>query len=294
MNVYETDIMNLLNENEAIMGTDTVVLEVELPFDLPEEVNALDRTKYKVLFKNANAVITGEGGKKQPEDVINLILDALKLCLSFLAKFGSKFLGRAVIPDQLKIKIIAKDLQGAPFRMTLNPIGFLLDFVVNALVNKLFEMAVAPVRANAYIKSYKEMISRLEQIKRVCDDRETKEKCDILIEKINKAIKDLESKIVKEVSNMKTLKEAMLDIDESINHSIVTESDLYDSLCEAEAECLDEDEFLNPDIFTNEDASLSEGKKCTKCENADEDDEDDVEDDLDESCLYMEGLDDEF
>lgn len=293
MNIYETDIMNLLNENEAIMGTDTVVLEVELPFDLPEEVGVLDRAKYKVLFKNANAVITGEGGKKQPEDIINLILDALKLCLSFLAKFGSKFLGRGVVPKQLKITIIAKDTQGMPFKMTLNPIGFLLDFVISALVSKLFEMAVAPVRAKAYIKSYKEMISRLEQIKRVCKDPETEQKCDILIEKINKAIKSLESKIVKEVSNMRTLKEAMFDIEESINNSIVTESDLYDSLCEAEAECLDEDEFVNHDIFVNED-TLYEGKKCTKCENADEDDEDDVEDDFDESCLYMEGLDDEF
>lgn len=278
MNIIETDIVAMLNENERINNTGYVVLEVKIP----NEVGVLDKAKYKALFHDCNLIITGQGGKKQPEYIVGKILDILKVALKIATKVPTGSIKKQFIPKELLMhfKISNPILGGKPFVIRLNPVGYIIDILVDNMVSKLFEIAVSPIRVKYMVKSYEEMISNLEQIKRTCKDKEISNKCDMQIDRINRAIKELESRIIKEDSTMKTIRETMNEIDENERNLVYTEAEAYDLLTEMEAECLEEGE-LPVDNFFDEGC-----KGKSKNEGVDEEeDEDDVED-MDESYLF--------
>ena len=280
MNIIETDILTMLNENERVNNTGYVVLEVKIP----NPVGTLDKAKYKALFHDCNLIITGQGGKKQPEYIAGKILDLLKIALKIAAKLPAGSLKHQLIPKELILQLkIAKPFTGAnPFVLRLNPVGYIIDMMIDGMVNKLFEIAVSPVRVKYMIKSYKEMIDNLEKIKRTCRDQEISDKCDLQIKRINTAIKELESRIVKEDSNMKTIRETMNEIEQDAMNAVYTEADAYNLLTEMEQECLEEGELPVDNFF-------DEG--CKK-ESSDEDSDEDETgiDDIEESSLFDDDL----
>lgn len=290
MNIYETDIMRLLNENEEINNTGIVVMEV----DFPEPVGLLDKAKYQSIFKDANDIITGQGQKKEPTEIASLILEVLKITIKYLAKVPIKIASRQLIPDSMKIKFVVGKNGDKPFAIQLNPIAFMIDFITNALLDKLFEIAVAPIKVKYMVKSYREMIDRLEDIKKSCKGTDIEKKCDIQIRRINTAIKELESKLVKEDSEMKTVKDIMTDVTESIDVSmnLYDDDDVISMVQEAQMECDDEDTIFEADM----DFIVDEGcGKRSKTESYDEDDDEDIDiddEDIDESYL-MSGFEDE-
>lgn len=281
MNIIETDIVAMLNENELVNNTGYVVLEVKIP----TEVGVLDKSKYKALFHDCNLIITGQGGKKQPEYIAGKILDVLKLGVKLAAKIPTGSIKQQFIPKELLMhfKISNPILGGKPFVIRLNPVGYIIDILIDNMVGKLFEIAVSPIRVKYMVKSYEEMIDNLEKIKRTCRDKEISKKCDLQIDRINRAIKELESRIVKEDSNMKTIRETMCEIEENERNAVYTESDVHNLLTEMEMECLEEGE-LPVDNFFDEGC-----KGKSKNESSDEDEEEDVED-MDESYLFDDDL----
>lgn len=308
MDKYETDILLMLNESEENINSDYIVLEIQLP----EEVGVLDRAKYNALLRDTNDILKGNGKKAQDRDIVNLILDGIKFAVRYLTSVATKTGGNLIIPSNLKVKILDRN-NGAPFNLTLNPIGAIIDLVVGQLVSKLFEMAVAPTRVKYMIKSYNEMIDGLEQIKRVSRDPKIAKKCDVQISRINKAIKELQVKIpnkskpFKEEMNMFSIKEMMEDMerDESQN-KIYTESDVIDTLEEAENMCLgyeDDDDFYleekcgSKGCYSKKEACKTEGcgskKEGCKKESSDSEDED-MLDDMDESFLFADCEDDDL
>lgn len=279
MNILETDIMSIINENEKANNTGYVVLEVSIP----DPVGTLDKAKYKALFHDCNLIISGQGGKRQPEYIAGKILDVLKVLLKIAAKLPAGSIKHQIIPKELiwQFKVANPLMGGKPFVLRLNPVGYLIDNVIDTMVNKLFEIAVSPVRVKYMVKSYKEMIDNLEKIKRTCRDKEISDKCDVQIKRINRAIKELESRIVKEDSNMKTIRETMNEIEENSRNAVYTEADAYDLLTEMEQECLEEGELPVYDFF-------DEGG-CKK-ESSDEEDDDIDIDDVDESTIFDDDL----
>ena len=282
MDIYESELLNALNESQYIVESDMVISEISIP----KEINAADRARYAEIISRANKVLKDNGGSDQAKTtttITNIILDALKFVIKGLtgAVIGLKV--NAATPDLLKIKIKVNTKKG-PKTIRFNPIRYMIGFVVDRLLNKLFETTVAPVRANSMIHNYREMIDSLQKIKRTCKDEKVEEMCDTLIERINKEIVKLSNK-----------KGGNTDMD---NIKEMVDSANFDLNCISEGKDID---FLAKADYITENTMNKLQKECKSCKNEanvkketadDNDGEDDVDvDPEDESVIDVEDTD---
>ena len=192
MDIYESELLYALNESQYLVESGIVISEISIP----KEINAVDRVEYAKIISRANKVLKDNGGSDQAKTtttITNIILDALKFVIRGLTGSIIGLKVNAITPDIFKIKIKVNTKKG-PKTIRFNPVRYIIGFVVDKLLNKLFEIAVAPVRANSMINNYRKMIDSLQKIKRTCKDEKVEEMCDTLIERIHKEIVKLSNK----------------------------------------------------------------------------------------------------
>lgn len=273
MDIYESKLIDVFNENQLINNSDIIVNELSLP----KEINAADKARYTDIIIRANKVLDDNGGSKETRTettITNIILDALKFLVGVYASGISGVKINAATPNTLKINMKVNTAQGKK-TLRFNPLKYILGFVIDKLVNKLFEIVVAPARRASMINNYRKMVDSLQKIKRTCKDDSVEKKCDRLIERINKEIVKLSNQ--KGDKNMNTIEEMLQD--EDFGLSFAESSD--DSLNEAES-------IIEDTLQELEEACGSCNKSVKKETADDEDGEDDVDVDPEDESAEIE------
>lgn len=273
MDIYESKLIDVFNENQLINNSDIIVNELSLP----KEINAADKARYTDIIIRANKVLDDNGGSKETRTettITNIILDALKFLVGVYASGVSGVKINAATPNALKINIKVNTAQGKK-TLRFNPLKYILGFVIDRLVNKLFEIVVAPARRASMINNYRKMVDSLQKIKRTCKDDSVEKKCDRLIERINKEIVKLSNQ--KGDKNMNTIEEMLQD--EDFGLSFAESSD--DSLNEAES-------IIEDTLQELEEACGSCNKSVKKETADDEDGEDDIDVDPEDESAEIE------
>lgn len=258
MTLLEQELLDNINESYELLGLDDRYTDIALS----ETVTQADIKKYNDIFKQANKLIKDSGGKAQFQNIMNVLLLMLQYCLSFIGKIGINA-ATAGLPINQKTMIKSSD---GKVIIGINIPALLLGFAFDKLLALLFDKGLNSVKTNSLKNSYKKLINELERIKRVCKDDKLEQKCQTYIDKINKAIKDIDKKSpIKEDNNMRTLSEMLEEIEnESTFEDIDSILNFLDEAC-AKDEC-----------------STSKREGCTKKEDTDMEDEIDDED-LEES-----------
>ena len=226
MDIYEYTLVDLLNEIELDNDTGIVITELSIP----KTIDNFDREKFTDLIGRANGILKrnkSEDKAQNENTIINLIMDALKFAINILS---NALIGNAIdinTPNKFKFTFTF-NIKGKEKKIRLNPIKYILGGVINNLLNRLFEIAVAPARRNSMINSYKKMISSLEQLKNKAKDKETKEDCEKLIKRINKEIDYLSSNS-KGDKNMKTIGEMLQESELEIERGLYDDESVTES-----------------------------------------------------------------
>lgn len=273
MDIYESKLIDVFNENQLINNSDIIVNELSLP----KEINAADKARYTDIIIRANKVLEDNGGSKETRTettITNIILDALKFLVGVYASGISGVKINAATPNTLKINMKVNTAQGKK-TLRFNPLKYILGFVIDRLVNKLFEIVVAPARRASMINNYRKMVDSLQKIKRTCKDDSVEKKCDRLIERINKEILKISNQ--KGDKNMNTIEEMLQD--EDFGLSFAESSD--DSLNEAES-------IIEDTLQELEEACGSCNKSVKKETADDEDGEDDIDVDPEDESAEIE------
>lgn len=273
MDIYESKLIDVFNENQLINNSDIIVNELSLP----KEINAADKARYTDIIIRANKVLEDNGGSKETRTettITNIILDALKFLVGVYASGISGVKINAATPNALKINMKVNTAQGKK-TLRFNPLKHILGFVIDRLVNKLFEIVVAPARRASMINNYRKMVDSLQKIKRTCKDDSVEKKCDRLIERINKEIVKISNQ--KGDKNMNTIEEMLQD--EDFGLSFAESSD--DSLNEAES-------IIEDTLQELEEACGSCNKSVKKETADDEDGEDDIDVDPEDESAEIE------
>lgn len=273
MDIYESKLIDVFNENQLINNSDIIVNELSLP----KEINAADKARYTDIIIRANKVLDDNGGSKETRTettITNIILDALKFLVGVYASGISGVKINAATPNTLKINMKVNTAQGKK-TLRFNPLKYILGFVIDRLVNKLFEIVVAPARRASMINNYRKMVDSLQKIKRTCKDDSVEKKCDRLIERINKEIVKISNQ--KGDKNMNTIEEMLQD--EDFGLSFAESSD--DSLNEAES-------IIEDTLQELEEACGSCNKSVKKETADDEDGEDDIDVDPEDESAEIE------
>lgn len=273
MDIYESKLIDIFNENQLINNSDIIVNELSLP----KEINAADKARYTDIIIRANKVLDDNGGSKETRTettITNIILDALKFLVGAYASGISGVKINAATPNTLKINMKVNTAQGKK-TLRFNPLKYILGFVIDKLVNKLFEIVVAPARRASMINNYRKMVDSLQKIKRTCKDDSVEKKCDRLIERINKEIVKISNQ--KGDKNMNTIEEMLQD--EDFGLSFAESSD--DSLNEAES-------IIEDTLQELEEACGSCNKSVKKETADDEDGEDDIDVDPEDESAEIE------
>ena len=273
MDIYESKLIDVFNENQLINNSDIIVNELSLP----KEINAADKARYTDIIIRANKLLDDNGGSKETRTettITNIILDALKFLVGVYASGISGVKINAATPNTLKINMKVNTAQGKK-TLRFNPLKYILGFVIDKLVNKLFEIVVAPARRESMINNYRKMVDSLQKIKRTCKDDSVEKKCDRLIERINKEIVKLSNQ--KGDKNMNTIEEMLQD--EDFGLSFAESSD--DSLNEAES-------IIEDTLQELEEACGSCNKSVKKETADDEDGEDDIDVDPEDESAEIE------
>lgn len=273
MDIYESKLIDVFNENQLINNSDIIVNELSLP----KEINAADKARYTNIIIRANKVLDDNGGSKETRTettITNIILDALKFLVGVYASGISGVKINAATPNTLKINMKVNTAQGKK-TLRFNPLKYILGFVIDRLVNKLFEIVVAPARRASMINNYRKMVDSLQKIKRTCKDDSVEKKCDRLIERINKEIVKLSNQ--KGDKNMNTIEEMLQD--EDFGLSFAESSD--DSLNEAES-------IIEDTLQELEEACGSCNKSVKKETADDENGEDDIDVDPEDESAEIE------
>jgi hypothetical protein len=273
MDIYESKLIDVFNENQLINNSDIIVNELSLP----KEINAADKARYTDIIIRANKVLEDNGGSKETRTettITNIILDALKFLVGVYASGISGVKINAATPNALKINMKVNTAQGKK-TLRFNPLKYILGFVIDRLVNKLFEIVVAPARRASMINNYRKMVDSLQKIKRTCKDDSVEKKCDRLIERINKEIVKISNQ--KGDKNMNTIEEMLQD--EDFGLSFAESSD--DSLNEAES-------IIEDTLQELEEACGSCNKSVKKETADDEDGEDDIDVDPEDESAEIE------
>ena len=273
MDIYESKLIDIFNENQLINNSDIIVNELSLP----KEINAADKARYTDIIIRANKVLDDNGGSKETRTettITNIILDALKFLVDVYASGISGVKINAATPNTLKINMKVNTAQGKK-TLRFNPLKYILGFVIDKLVNKLFEIVVAPARRASMINNYRKMVDSLQKIKRTCKDDSVEKKCDRLIERINKEIVKISNQ--KGDKNMNTIEEMLQD--EDFGLSFAESSD--DSLNEAES-------IIEDTLQELEEACGSCNKSVKKETADDEDGEDDIDVDPEDESAEIE------
>lgn len=273
MDIYESKLIDVFNENQLINNSDIIVNELSLP----KEINAADKARYTDIIIRANKVLDDNGGSKETRTettITNIILDALKFLVGVYASGISGVKINAATPNTLKINMKVNTAQGKK-TLRFNPLKYILGFVIDRLVNKLFEIVVAPARRESMINNYRKMVDSLQKIKRTCKDDSVEKKCDRLIERINKEIVKLSNQ--KGDKNMNTIEEMLQD--EDFGLSFAESSD--DSLNEAES-------IIEDTLQELEEACGSCNKSVKKETADDENGEDDIDVDPEDESAEIE------
>lgn len=273
MDIYESKLIDVFNENQLINNSDIIVNELSLP----KEINAADKARYTDIIIRANKVLDDNGGSKETRTettITNIILDALKFLVGVYASGVSGVKINAATPNTLKINMKVNTAQGKK-TLRFNPLKYILGFVIDKLVNKLFEIVVAPARRASMINNYRKMVDSLQKIKRTCKDDSVEKKCDRLIERINKEIIKISNQ--KGDKNMNTIEEMLQD--EDFGLSFAESSD--DSLNEAES-------IIEDTLQELEEACGSCNKSVKKETADDENGEDDIDVDPEDESAEIE------
>lgn len=273
MDIYESKLIDIFNENQLINNSDIIVNELSLP----KEINAADKARYTDIIIRANKVLDDNGGSKETRTettITNIILDALKFLVGVYASGISGVKINAATPNTLKINMKVNTAQGKK-TLRFDPLKYILGFVIDKLVNKLFEIVVAPARRASMINNYRKMVDSLQKIKRTCKDDSVEKKCDRLIERINKEIVKISNQ--KGDKNMNTIEEMLQD--EDFGLSFAESSD--DSLNEAES-------IIEDTLQELEEACGSCNKSVKKETADDEDGEDDIDVDPEDESAEIE------
>lgn len=273
MDIYESKLIDIFNENQSINNSDIIVNELSLP----KEINAADKARYTDIIIRANKVLDDNGGSKETRTettITNIILDALKFLVGVYASGISGVKINAATPNTLKINMKVNTAQGKK-TLRFNPLKYILGFVIDKLVNKLFEIVVAPARRASMINNYRKMVDSLQKIKRTCKDDSVEKKCDRLIERINKEIVKISNQ--KGYKNMNTIEEMLQD--EDFGLSFAESSD--DSLNEAES-------IIEDTLQELEEACGSCNKSVKKETADDENGEDDIDVDPEDESAEIE------
>lgn len=267
MDIYESKLIDVFNENQLINNSDIIVNELSLP----KEINAADKARYTDIIIRANKVLDDNGGSKETRTettITNIILDALKFLVGVYASGISGVKINAATPNTLKINMKVNTAQGKK-TLRFNPLKYILGFVIDRLVNKLFEIVVAPARRASMINNYRKMVDSLQKIKRTCKDDSVEKKCDRLIERINKEIVKLSNQ--KGDKNMNTIEEMLQDEDFGL------------SFAESSDDSLNEAESIIEDTLQELEEACGSCNKSVKKETADDENESsviDIEDDF--------------
>lgn len=273
MDIYESKLIDVFNENQLINNSDIIVNELSLP----KEINAADKARYTDIIIRANKVLDDNGGSKETRTettITNIILDALKFLVGVYASGVSGVKINSATPNTLKINMKVNTAQGKK-TLRFNPLKYILGFVIDKLVNKLFEIVVAPARRASMINNYRKMVDSLQKIKRTCKDDSVEKKCDRLIERINKEIIKISNQ--KGDKNMNTIEEMLQD--EDFGLSFAESSD--DSLNEAES-------IIEDTLQELEEACGSCNKSVKKETADDENGEDDIDVDPEDESAEIE------
>lgn len=273
MDIYESKLIDVFNDNQLINNSDIIVNELSLP----KEINAADKARYTDIIIRANKVLDDNGGSKETRTettITNIILDALKFLVGVYASGISGVKINAATPNTLKINMKVNTAQGKK-TLRFNPLKYILGFVIDRLVNKLFEIVVAPARRASMINNYRKMVDSLQKIKRTCKDDSVEKKCDRLIERINKEIVKISNQ--KGDKNMNTIEEMLQD--EDFGLSFAESSD--DSLNEAES-------IIEDTLQELEEACGSCNKSVKKETADDENGEDDIDVDPEDESAEIE------
>lgn len=273
MDIYESKLINIFNENQLINNSDIIVNELSLP----KEINPADKARYTDIIIRANKVLDDNGGSKETRTettITNIILDALKFLVGVYASGISGVKINAATPNTLKINMKVNTAQGKK-TLRFNPLKYILGFVIDKLVNKLFEIVVAPARRASMINNYRKMVDSLQKIKRTCKDDSVEKKCDRLIERINKEIVKLSNQ--KGDKNMNTIEEMLQDEDFGL------------SFTESSDDRLNEAESIIEDTLQELEEACGSCNKSVKKETADDEDgEDDVDVDPEDESAEIE------
>lgn len=273
MDIYESKLIDVFNENQLMNNSDIIVNELSLP----KEINAADKARYTDIIIRANKVLDDNGGSKETRTettITNIILDALKFLVGVYASGVSGVKINAVTPNALKINMKVNTAQGKK-TLRFNPLKYILGFVIDRLVNKLFEIVVAPARRASMINNYRKMVDSLQKIKRTCKDDSVEKKCDRLIERINKETVKLSNQ--KGDKNMNTIEEMLQDEDFGL------------SFTESSDDRLNEAESIIEDTLQELEEACGSCNKSVKKETADDEDgEDDVDVDPEDESAEIE------
>lgn len=273
MDIYESKLIDVFNENQLINNSDIIVNELSLP----KEINAADKARYTDIIIRANKVLDDNGGSKETRTettITNIILDALKFLVGVYASGISGVKINAATPNTLKINMKVNTAQGKK-TLRFNPLKYILGFVIDKLVNKLFEIVVAPARRASMINNYRKMVDSLQKIKRTCKDDSVEKKCDRLIERINKEIVKLSNQ--KGDKNMNTIEEMLQDEDFGL------------SFTESSDDRLNEAESIIEDTLQELEEACGSCNKSVKKETADDEDgEDDIDVDPEDESAEIE------
>ncbi len=273
MDIYESKLIDVFNENQLINNSDIIVNELSLP----KEINAADKARYTDIIIRANKVLDDNGGSKETRTettITNIILDALKFLVGVYASGVSGAKINAATPNSLKINMKVNTAQGKK-TLRFNPLKYILGFVIDRLVNKLFEIVVAPARRASMINNYRKMVDSLQKIKRTCKDDSVEKKCDRLIERINKEIVKISNQ--KGDKNMNTIEEMLQDEDFGL------------SFAESSDDRLNEAESIIEDTLQELEEACGSCNKSVKKETADDEDgEDDIDVDPEDESAEIE------
>ena len=66
MDIYESKLIDVFNENQLINNSDIIVNELSLP----KEINAADKARYTDIIIRANKVLDDNGGSKETRTCI--------------------------------------------------------------------------------------------------------------------------------------------------------------------------------------------------------------------------------
>ena len=270
MTLLEQELLDTINESYELLGLDDRYTDIALS----ETVTQADIKKYNDIFKQANKLIKDSGGKAQFQNILNVLLLMLQFCLSFIGKslINSATAG---LPINRKTMVTSDD---GKIVIAVNIPAAILGSIFDQLLNLLFSKGLDKVKTNSLKNSYKKLINELERIKRVCKDDKLEQKCQTYIDKINKAIKDIDEKSpIKEDNNMRTLSEMLEEI-ENEEYGLDESREEIDRFMSVL-----EDAILEADNCAKE---CSTKKECSvKKETDDMDDDEDIEPE-DESVIF--------